>query len=266
MGKRKAHINTGFISGNFGLHWPSADQMERIEGALGKPVSVEVWAQILHATIYSIMNEETWKQHTPSEEFVSLLQRLKDNVQLLSSELERLPLLHLGPKWIVPTDDGKFTRVPLGEGRRGLLDIVERHFQLEVPEGKYKNELSTYSILEWALDAMLVATEFAIREISRPEHGHYRTGNLWNLWIYMLTVIMKEHGLPYKVSKRTAGKNPFVNFCLSAAEGVHPRAVLSSFAFKRCARKRDMEGETRRGFCGEKISRAISEYVCTGCE
>jgi hypothetical protein len=210
MGKRKSHISTGFTEVNRRLNWPSADQIERIEHALASSISPQGWAEIVHATAFTIMNEGS-NQFKPTREFLQLLQRIVDDLEKLTAELQDLPFSDVGPKWIIPVG-GKMTRVPVSEGRKGLIDIVERHFQLEVPEGEYEDELSVYSMLDWAVEGMLVTTKVAIREISRSDYLQYRTGDLWDAWIYVLTVIMREHGLPYKVGKRNAEENRFVKF------------------------------------------------------
>jgi hypothetical protein len=70
-----------------------------------------------------------------------------------------------------------------------------------------------YELLSHTLAAVEDVASFTATEFNDPEVG-YKQGGMWDYWVHLLTVITREHGLPYSArkdsDKRKGEISPFV--------------------------------------------------------
>jgi hypothetical protein len=77
--------------------------------------------------------------------------------------------------------------------------------------------LALFTLLVDVLDQLTTVSGLVAKEVSKPTHAGFRQGAAWNEWVCLLTLIMKEHGLPFEArkdvdKKATSKVSPFVRF------------------------------------------------------
>ena len=107
------------------------------------------------------------------------------------------------------------TEKSLKWGFETLSAIERKYFQREESNPVFYYD-SLFPLLVHTLDALTAVSDFVSYEISDPEYQGYHEGWAWEVWIWWLSIIMREHGLPYQVRKdlRKPGQieSPFVVF------------------------------------------------------
>ncbi len=94
-----------------------------------------------------------------------------------------------------------------------MEDVHRKFFEIRGPYGDPWTIM--YMMLEHGLDALEALLDWVAYEHSAPDFKGVREGGIWNFWVIGLTQIMKDHDLPYKVSKmksRTGMPSPFAKF------------------------------------------------------
>jgi hypothetical protein len=77
------------------------------------------------------------------------------------------------------------------------------------------------------LKALDEVCEVVCDEFGEEEYPVYKHGQLWNYWVFWLTIILKEHGLPIEArkdpDKRKVEGSPFVLFLDELQKCVPPQ-------------------------------------------
>jgi hypothetical protein len=182
----------------------TSDQCERVEIAYGQgPLPLDVWGKIEAVTaLYTAA--APLELALPLEQFVSKLDALRAAAD--------------GVKRILPPFEFPPTQGPIDpklSGRARLNAIQKNYFQLRM----LRTPLPMFSLLELlnhSLNALDKVCEAVCDEFGAEEYPVYKQGQLWNHWMYWLTIIVREHGLPYKArhdpDKRKVEGSPFVLF------------------------------------------------------
>jgi hypothetical protein len=165
----------------------SADQQKLIEKAYGQgPLDELVWAKIdvanfLYASFAPI------ERGVPMDEFLSKLDRLRAAASEVTKYLPEM---------------GYRTQAVIDQNKTGFerqLAIAHKYFSIPFEEWTPVAPWYAYELLLHTLSAIEEIVPFAKNEIR--EHGSYFRGGVWANWIRWLTIIMKEHGLPYSAPK-----------------------------------------------------------------
>jgi hypothetical protein len=82
------------------------------------------------------------------------------------------------------------------------------------------------------LKALDEVCEVVCDEFGEEEYPVYKHGQLWNYWVFWLTIILKEHGLPYEArkdsDKQKAEGSPFVLFLEELQKHIPPQCRQST--------------------------------------
>jgi hypothetical protein len=178
----------------------STEQIEEIEHAYGQgPLPAQVLLKLQLATILYTAAAPIEKA-VPIDDFIHKLTQVQDAAKHVR-ELVLPTALNLNPnKKSVASKKVGFPR---------QVEIINQYFAVK----KIRLVLrptSIFDLLAHALTAADVVCEFTAKEIADVGYTHW----LWKYWIAWLTMIVKEHRLPYKVrtdSDKSKGQiSPFV--------------------------------------------------------
>jgi hypothetical protein len=165
----------------------SVNQQKLIEEAYGQgPLDELVWAKIdvanfLYASFAPI------EPGVPMDEFLPKLDRLR----AAACEVTKyLPEMGYRTQEVIDQNKAGFER---------QLDIAHKYFSIPFYEWTPVPPWYAYELLLHTLSALEEVVPFAKSQIR--EHGGYFRGGVWANWIRWLTIIMKEHGLPYSAPK-----------------------------------------------------------------
>jgi hypothetical protein len=209
MPKRIIRIGIGGATGE-PVFWTKA-QMQSIRDALGKQLSKQAWVDIAIATSLYQFAAPGERSALSTRNFIPRLQRLDKSLQLVRKSLSKEP-----PEQIL------LPRKHIGDLKRhrrkgiSILNQIERRFfTLKKSNPSHQIDVMFYLLIH-AIDALSSVSAWIRYEVSHPQYQGFKEGWTWEIWVTWLTIIMKEHGLPYKVSKGTvhpsAKISPFVNF------------------------------------------------------
>jgi hypothetical protein len=209
MPKRIIRIGIGGATGE-PVFWTEA-QIQSIRDALGKQLPKQAWVDIAIATTLYQFAAPGERSALSTKSFISRLQRLDKSLQSVRQSLSMeppeqilLPRKHIG--------DLKRDR---RKGISILNQIERRFFTLKKSNPSHQIDVMFYLLIH-AIDALSAVSAWIRYEVSHPQYHGFKEGWTWEIWVSWLTIIMKEHGLPYKVSKGTvhpsAKISPFVNF------------------------------------------------------
>jgi hypothetical protein len=183
----------------------TSDQCERVEIAYGQgPLPLDVWGKIEAVTaLYTAA--APLERVLPLEQFVSKVNALREAAD--------------GVKQILPPFEFPPTQGPIDptlSGRARLNAIQKTYFQRRTFRTASLPPFSVLELLSHSLNALDKVCEAVRDEFGEEEYPVYKHGQLWNYWVYWLTIIVREHGLPYKArhdpDKRKVEGSPFVLF------------------------------------------------------
>ena len=215
----------------------SAEQVGQLEQAYGRELPEVVLLKVQLAT--ALYTAAAPIEHTISiDDFIHRLTIVQDAAKNVMNEIP-IELLGLNPS------KKRVSSKKVGFHRE--IEIIEQYFALT----KIKLALDWTSIFD-LLAHSLTATEavciFAIKELVDAGYAH---NWLWNNWIGCLTIIMKEHNLPYKVradSDKLKGEiSPFVRLvealqrCIPVEARHSTRDFALAKAITRARRGRDID-------------------------
>lgn len=130
----------------------------------------------------------------PIKKFLPRLDKLKELVKSLRSDFAE----------DVSSNEKSTGRVLTGDKR--LTAIQRQYFQRQNWTNFYPG--ASFDLLEHTLNAVEAVCDFMSMELSDPNYAGHSEGWLWNHWICLLTMIVKEHGLPYEVRKDSDKQKP----------------------------------------------------------
>jgi hypothetical protein len=166
----------------------SLDQRKLVEEAYGQgPLSQVVWLKIEAATaLYN--SGAAVERAVPMDEFRRKLTKLRAAAGEVNGCLPEMS--HRVYKSIDP----QLT------GIERQLAIQEKYFELDKFDPTPVFPIHVYELLSHTLAAVEDVACFAELEFGDPEVGYFR-GTMWAHWVYWLTIIMREHGLPRSARK-----------------------------------------------------------------
>lgn len=213
----------------------------RIEKAYGHKLPKQVWKKIIFATSLFIASASEERTAVPIKPLLAQLRKLRSAAYSIRTQLDETPtasLVNYPARRSRPIVNSKMICVVLDDtihlrmfernpnysleteksliwGFETLSAIERKYFQREESNPAFYYD-SLFPLLVHTLDALTAVCDFVSYEISDPEYQGYREGWPWEIWIWWLSIIMREHELPYQVRKdlRKAGqvKSPFVMF------------------------------------------------------
>jgi hypothetical protein len=209
MPKRVIRIGIGGASANVKPVLWTKSERQVIQDAFGEMLPKKAWVDIAIATALYQLTQSGEETAVTTAKFIISLHRLdktlksvRESLSGISPEKILLPKRH-------STDLIKDRR----NGIRILNEIEERFFKLEKSNPSHQIDVMFY-LLAHAIDALSAVSGWVQHEMSHPEYQGFKEGWAWEIWVVWLTIIMKEHGLPYKVSKSTVNPSakisPFV--------------------------------------------------------
>ncbi len=209
MPKRINRIGIGGATGE-PVYW-TVNQIHSIQNALGKRLPKKAWVDIALATgLYQFISPGE-KTATPATLFISCLSSLDGELQLVREKISTAP----PDKIRIPKRHISDYVKDRSKGVKLLNEIEKRFFKLKKSNPSHQIDGMFY-LLAHAIDALSAVSAWVQYEVSHPEYQGYKEGSAWQWWIVWLTMIMKEHGLPYEASKATINPNarvsPFVKF------------------------------------------------------
>ena len=169
----------------------SYDQMLEIQAAYGHELSIEAWAKVKIATALAKLAINAERQQMPVKVFLQKLQGLQALAHELRYGICDQPLLLAQSKAsaeankVVPDFSGPDRPNP------NLSDSLD---------------LILFPRLMDVLDELTTVSELVAKEISKPTYKGFRKGVAWNEWICLLTLIVKEHALPFEGPQRCGQK------------------------------------------------------------
>ncbi|MFZ0846052.1 MAG: hypothetical protein WAM62_09695 [Pseudolabrys sp.] len=180
------------------------NQRETIEAAYGNSLSGEIWKKLIIATGLYLEAAPSERTAVPVKKFLSRLDQLKELAQSIKNDFDE----DVGAK---KKDKGRILK-----GDRRLTAIKKKYYQRQ--DWTEFREYAPFEILAHTLNAVDAVCDFVSNELSDPRYGGHSEGWLWSYWICCLTMIVKEHQLPYEVrkdsdkQKPTSPISPFVLF------------------------------------------------------
>ena len=194
----------------------ASDQRERIEIAYGQgPLPAVVWArpELVTALFAAAAPLEV---AMPIEQFMSKL----DAVRKAADEVQR----------ILPPFEFPTTQAPIDpklSGRARLKAIQKQYFQLRTFRTSPLRPFGLLKLLNHSLNAFDKICEALCDEFGEEEYPVYKHRQLWNYWVFWLTIILREHGLPYEaredLDKLKIEGSPFVLFLKELQQCVPPQ-------------------------------------------
>ncbi len=164
------------------------DQQKLIETAYGQgSLSQPVWAKIEAATaVYASFT--ALERAVPIDDFLCKLAQIRTAACELNKCLPEMPSRKQKP--IAPH---------LKDLERQFA-IEDKYFRVQKLDWTPVFPFNIYELLSHTLAAVEDVVCFAESEFSDQKIGYFR-GKMWAYWIRWLTIIMKEHGLPYSARK-----------------------------------------------------------------
>ena len=163
----------------------SADDRTRVEAAYGRKLTSEQWAQITGATSLLTALGGGIESLAPMRVVSKKLQKLTDAARSVREELSEKPL----PSY-----------------KNSTLQAIHSKFFNHVISLPNAGHLSLF--LLHVLNSTIATSEFMAEALNKkPDEEKimmgFSEGQIWTLWVLLLTNIMKNHRLPYKVRKDT---------------------------------------------------------------
>jgi hypothetical protein len=196
-------------------------QCERIEMAYGQgPLPEEVWLKLQQATaLYTAA--APLELALPLEQFVSKLDALREAADAV--------------KRIMPPFEFPTTQVPIDpklSGRARLNALQKTYFQRRTFRTAPLLPFSLLELLNHSLNALDKVCEAVCDEFGEEKYPAYKHGQLWSYWVFWLTIILREHGLPYEArkdsDKRKIEGSPFVLFLEELQQCAPPQCRQST--------------------------------------
>jgi hypothetical protein len=159
----------------------SIDDRLAIEAKYGHKLTSRQWEQITDVTSILMELIPGLKDATPLSAVLSRFEKLEAAAKSVRSEFDGISIA------------GNFTPQEI------YWAFFARRRRCPPPseEWDFLNEI---------LGAVIKFSEYAIRQIQRPDPEHpnwlaFSEGEVWNMWVNALTKIMKNNGLPHGVRK-----------------------------------------------------------------
>jgi hypothetical protein len=199
----------------------TSDQRERIELAYGQgPLPVEVWLKLQGATALYTASAPL-ELAMPLEQFRSKLDALREAADAVKNIL---------PPFELPIAQGPID--PTLSGRARQKAVQKKYFQLRTFRTSPLLPFNLLELLNHSLKALDEVCEVVCDEFGEEEYPVYKHGQLWNYWVFWLTIILKEHGLPYEArkdsDKQKAEGSPFVLFLEELQKHIPPQCRQST--------------------------------------
>lgn len=169
-------------------------QRAAVEAAYNKSLSEQIWTKIFVATGLYLNAAPFDRTAVPIKKFLPKLDKLKELAKSLRSDF---------------ADDVSSNKKSKGRvltGDKRLTAIQRQYFQRQNWTNFYPG--ASFDLLEHTLNAVDAVCDFMSVELSDPNYAGHSEGWLWNHWICWLTMIVKEHGLPYEVRKDSDKQKP----------------------------------------------------------
>jgi hypothetical protein len=163
-------------------------QRKRVEEAYGQgPLSEVVWTKIQLATaLYN--SGAAVERAVPMDEFLGKLEKLRAAAREVNRYLPEMS------HRVYTTIDPQLTSI------ERQMAIQEKYFELHEFGPTPIFPINVYELLSHTLAAVADVALFTAMEFNDPEVG-YTQGWMWDYWLHLLTVITREHGLPYSARK-----------------------------------------------------------------
>lgn len=170
------------------------NQRAAIEAAYGNSLSEQIWTKIFVATGLYLNAAPSERTAIPIKDLLPRLNELKELAKSIRSDFAG----------DVSSNKKSTGRVLTGDKR--LTAIQKQYFQRQNWTNFYPG--ASFDLLEHTLNAVEAVCDFMSMELSDPEYAGHSQGWLWDCWICWLTMIVKEHGLPYKARKDSDKQKP----------------------------------------------------------
>lgn len=168
-------------------------QRTAVEAAYGKSLSEQIWTKIFVATGLYLNAAPFDRTAVPIKDFLPRLNKLKELAKSIKSDFAD----------DVSSNKKSTKRILTGDKR--LTAIQRQYFQRQKWTNFYPG--ASFDLLEHTLNAVEAVCDFMSTELADPNYG-YSEGWLWNYWICLLTIIVKEDGLRYEVRKDSDKQKP----------------------------------------------------------
>jgi hypothetical protein len=172
----------------------SSSQRAAIEAAYGRSLSTQIWAKIIVATGLYLEAAPSERIAVPIKEFLPRLNELKELAKSIKNDFAE----------DVSPNTKSTGHVLTGDKR---LNVIKRQYFQRQNWTDFQ-PLAPYELLEHTLDAVGAVCDFVSMKLSDPEYAGFSEGWLWNYWICWLTMIVKEHGLPYEARNDSDKQKP----------------------------------------------------------
>jgi hypothetical protein len=204
------------------MHVFAATEREQIEDAYGQgTLSPDIWLKITVATGLFTAGVPAEKDALPLTEFADKLQELRLRAESLRYQF--LGRCDEDELFLVGSDKNKPDSNLSGIDK--LFAILKQFFQLHLFYPVFHRHTTwsrlvqqtwypmvLFSLLHHALNSLVAVIDFVSPEIVK--FRNVDAGWMWRSWVVWITVIVREHQLPYKVSAHTrkagAPISPFV--------------------------------------------------------
>jgi hypothetical protein len=179
----------------------SADQMQQVHAAYGEVLPIEAWFKVRLVTGLTKLAISSERQQLPTKTFLQEMQGLKGRAQELRDGIYDEPSSLAQSK--MPTDPDELSN-----------STTQSRAHLTFPFSE--DEKLFFRWLD-VVDEFIMVSELLAKEMSKPTYQGFRPSMAWNKWIRMLTLIVREYGLSFKVRKDVDKKqreraSPFVRF------------------------------------------------------
>lgn len=168
------------------------EKRREVEANFGHRLRWNTWLYVMLITAYCSMLNVGISSPIPKNAFVKKLEQLIKHAtsvrnDLTSNDLPTLPK-QAARGW-------KF-------GNRVLAEIQKRQivdFKKEAASDSFPFTRDYY--LVGALDTLIVIADWIRQDFADPEYRNFSPELAWDIWVCMLTDLLKEVGLPTRVSK-----------------------------------------------------------------
>jgi hypothetical protein len=178
------------------------DQIPRIQEAYGFKLPEKAWDQIRVATVFCNLASGAKRHQISVKTFLREIKVLQASAQKLRDAIFNEP------------SSLALSKAPTHVNGRVDPDSTPSIRGFHPP---LKDQQMFYRFVE-LLDELAITSEQITKETSSPAYEAYRQGAAWDAWVYLLTLIVKENGLPFQVRKDVDKQNdseqvsPFVRF------------------------------------------------------
>lgn len=192
-------------------NWSKKD-MDAICAAYGHLLPKKAWTFTKIATDFYTALAPNGRKAVPVKKLASNLEKIKKRCEDLRRQVTAEPV----PKLLRRRAYFRDSKKALKHGFSMLESIDQTFFSMSADTKLSHPHDAMFPLLIHALDAFTTVAGWVRYEILDPAYEGHQDGKIWNIWIWWLTIILREANLPYQVSKATthpsARKSDFVKF------------------------------------------------------